>query len=217
MSDLHNIALSPNQTILLNAAILILIATALYRAERKLDGNEPWIMLSILAIFAIAGRILLDPLPNIQPVTVVVLLAGIYYGAPRAFALAGIVALATNFLVLGHGPWTLFQVVGWGSIGVAGALLSDRLLIDGKLNLNRLAVFAAVSGFVFNWIVSLSILMKTDPSMLIPYVLSGLTFDMFHAAGNILFVAWMAEPLGEMMLRHQTSPNQKAVSEVVTN
>ncbi len=217
MSDLHNIALSPNQTILLNAAILILIATALYRAERKLDGNEPWIMLSILAIFAIAGRILLDPLPNIQPVTVVVLLAGIYYGAPRAFALAGIVALATNFLVLGHGPWTLFQVVGWGSIGVAGALLSDRLLIDGKLNLNRLAVFAAVSGFVFNWIVSLSILMKTDPSMLIPYVLSGLTFDMFHAAGNLLFVAWMAEPLGEMMLRHQTSPNQKAVSEVVTN
>lgn len=217
MSDLHNIALSPNQTILLNAAILILIATALYRAERKLDGSDPWIMLSILAIFAIAGRILLDPLPNIQPVTVVVLLTGIYYGAPRAFAVAGIVALATNFLVLGHGPWTLFQVVGWGSIGVAGALLSDRLLIDGKLNLNRLAVFAAVSGFVFNWIVSLSILMKTDPSMLIPYVLSGLTFDMFHAAGNILFVAWMAEPLGEMMLRHQTSPNQKAVSEVVTN
>ncbi len=217
MSDLHNIALTPNQTILLNTVILILIATALYRAERKLDGSDPWIMLSILAIFAIAGRILLDPLPNIQPVTVVVLLTGIYYGAPRAFALAGIVALATNFLVLGHGPWTLFQVVGWGSIGVAGALLSDRLLIDGKLNLNRLAVFAAVSGFVFNWIVSLSILMKTDPSMLIPYVLSGLTFDMFHAAGNILFVAWMAEPLGEMMLRHQTSPNQKAVSEVVTN
>lgn len=217
MSDLHNIALTPNQTILLNTVILILIATALYRAERKLDGSDPWIMLSILAIFAIAGRILLDPLPNIQPVTVVVLLTGIYYGAPRAFAVAGIVALATNFLVLGHGPWTLFQVVGWGSIGVAGALLSDRLLIDGKLNLNRLAVFAAVSGFVFNWIVSLSILMKTDPSMLIPYVLSGLTFDMFHAAGNILFVAWMAEPLGEMMLRHQTSPNQKAVSEVVTN
>ncbi len=217
MSDLHNIALTPNQTILLNTVILILIATALYRAERKLDGSDPWIMLSILAIFAIAGRILLDPLPNIQPVTVVVLLTGIYYGGPRAFALAGIVALATNFLVLGHGPWTLFQVVGWGSIGVAGALLSDRLLIDGKLNLNRLAVFAAVSGFVFNWIVSLSILMKTDPSMLIPYVLSGLTFDMYHAAGNILFVAWMAEPLGEMMLRHQTSPNQKAVSEVVTN
>ena len=217
MSDLHNIALTPNQTILLNTVILILIATALYRAERKLDGSDPWIMLSILAIFAIAGRILLDPLPNIQPVTVVVLLTGIYYGAPRAFAVAGIVALATNFLVLGHGPWTLFQVVGWGSIGVAGALLSDRLLIDGKLNLNRLAVFAAVSGFVFNWIVSLSILMKTDPSMLIPYVLSGLTFDMFHAAGNLLFVAWMAEPLGEMMLRHQTSPNQKAVSEVVTN
>ena len=127
MSDLHYIALTPNQTILLNTVILILIATALYRAERKLDGSDPWIMLSILAIFAIAGRILLDPLPNIQPVTVVVLLTGIYYGGPRAFALAGIVALATNFLVLGHGPWTLFQVVGWGSIGVAGALLSDQI------------------------------------------------------------------------------------------
>ncbi|MBT6933450.1 MAG: hypothetical protein HN983_00295, partial [Euryarchaeota archaeon] len=89
MFDAHNIALSTAETLLLNAAILGIIIFALLKAERKLDESSSWIMLGVLAIFAIAGRILFEPLPNIQPVTVIVLLTGIYFGAPRAFALAG--------------------------------------------------------------------------------------------------------------------------------
>lgn len=182
-----------------------------------MDDGSHWMMLGILAIFGVSGRILLEPLPNIQPVTVIVLLAGIYYGAPRAFALAGIIALASNILVMGHGPWTLFQVIGWGSVGLAGALLADWLLIDSKLNLNRVAVIAIAAGFAFDWIVSLSILLKTDPSMLAPFLLNGLVFDLYHAAGNLAFVAWMAIPIGEILARHRAVPSAEAVSEVVTN
>ena len=117
MYDFHNIALAPAESLLLNAAILSVIVFALLKAERRLDEGSGWIMLALLAVFAFAGRILFEPLPNIQPVTLIVLLAGIYLGSPRAFALAGVVALSTNVLVLGHGPWTLFQVIGWGAVG----------------------------------------------------------------------------------------------------
>ena len=113
MYDFHNIALTPTQAFLLNVGIISVIVLALLRSERKLDDSNPLAMLAILAIFGIAGRVLFEPLPNVQPVTVIVLLAGIYYGAPRALALAGIIALVSNVAVLGHGPWTLFQVVGW--------------------------------------------------------------------------------------------------------
>lgn len=217
MYDFHNIALTPTQAFLLNAGILSVIVLALLRSERKLDDSNPLAMLAILAIFGIGGRVLLEPLPNIQPVTVIVLLAGIYYGAPRALALAGIIALVSNVAVLGHGPWTLFQVVGWGTVGLAGALFADRLLKDGELQLHRVAALAMISGIAFNWIVSSSILLKTDVSMLAPYLLNGLLYDLYHAVGNLVFVAWLAAPLGEIMLRHRVKPSAEAVSEVVTN
>ena len=217
MYDFHNVALTPNQSLLLNITILSVIVFAVIRSERRMDDSNPLVMIAILAIFGIAGRILLDPLPNFQPVTVIVLLAGIYYGAPRAVALAGIIALTTNFVVLGHGPWTLFQVAGWGFVGILGAIFAEHLLKEGQLQLNKLAGLAVISAFAFDWIVSVSILLNTDASMLAPYLINGLLFDLYHAVGNLVFVAWLANPLGEIMLRHRVEPSSQAVSEVVTN
>lgn len=217
MYDFHNVALTPNQSLLLNITILSVIVFAVIRSERRMDDSNPLAMIAILAIFGIAGRILLDPMPNFQPVTVIVLLAGIYYGAPRAVALAGIIALTTNFVVLGHGPWTLFQVAGWGFVGTLGAIFAEHLLKEGELQLNKLAGLAVISAFAFDWIVSVSILINTDVSMLAPYLINGLLFDLYHAVGNLVFVAWLANPLGEIMLRHRVEPSSQAVSEVVTN
>ncbi len=205
MYDFHNVALSPNQSFFLNIAILSIIVLSLIRSERSLRDQSQWGMLALLAVFGVSGRILLDPIPNVQPVTVLVLLTGAYYGAPRAIALAATVALASNVLLLGHGPWTLFQAIGWGAIGLAGSLLANRILMRGRVRIGLLAVIAAVSGLAFNWFVSLSILFEAGSSMLVPYLLNGLVFDLYHVAGNVLFVAWMASPLGEMMSRHRPS------------
>ena len=217
MYDFHNVALTPNQSLLLNITILSVIVFAVIRSERRMDDSNPLAMIAILAIFGIAGRILLDPLPNFQPVTVIVFLAGIYYGAPRAVALAGIIALTTNFVVLGHGPWTLFQVAGWGFVGTLGAIFAEHLLKEGELQLNKLAGLAVISAFAFDWIVSVSILINTDVSMLAPYLINGLLFDLYHAVGNLVFVAWLANPLGEIMLRHRVEPSSQAVRKVATN
>tara|TARA_B100000029_G_scaffold492488_2_gene553832 strand:+ start:2351 stop:3004 length:654 start_codon:yes stop_codon:yes gene_type:complete len=215
--DFHNSALTPTQAIILNAAILSIIVVSLVRSERLLSNQSQWTMMALLVVFGVSGRILMEPLPNIQPVTVLVIMAGAYYGAHRAFALAATIALASNILFLGHGPWTIFQAVGWGALGVLGASMSDRLIVDRELRVNLLAVVAAASGFFFNWIVSLSILLTTDPSMLMAYLLNGLVFDLYHAAGNVAFVAWMSVPLGDMMLRHRKDPTRKSVRDFVPN
>lgn len=217
MYDFHNAALSPIQSLLINIAILSIIVVSLIRGERSLRDQSQWGMLFLLAVFGVSGRILLDPIPNVQPVTVLVLLAGAYFGAPRAIALAATIALASNVLLLGHGPWTLFQAIGWGGVGLLGALFANRIVVDGDVRIGLLAVIAAISGLAFNWFVSLSILLEVGPSMLIPYLLNGLVFDLYHVAGNVLFVAWMASPLGDMMHRHRSSPSFKSVIDRVPN
>jgi len=215
--DFHNVALSPTQSLFLNIAVLSIIVISLIRSERSLRDQSQWGMLFLLAAFGVSGRILLDPIPNVQPVTVLVLLAGAYYGAPRAIALAAIVALASNVMYLGHGPWTIFQAIGWGAIGLAGALSANLIVVEGRVRIGHLAVIAALSGLAFNWFVSLSILLEVGSSMLVPYLLNGLVFDLYHMAGNVLFVAWMASPLGEMMSRHRSSPALESVREVASN
>ena len=217
MYDFHNVYLSPLQTLALNVAVLSIIVFSLIRSERSLRDQSQWGMLILLAIFGVSGRILMEPIPNVQPVTVLVILTGAYFGAPRAIALAAIVALASNVIFMGDGPWTIFQAIGWGAIGICGALLSDKLVVNEKLRLNRLALMAAASGIAFNWFVSLSILLDTGFSMLVPYLLNGLVFDLYHAFGNILFVAWMATPLGEIMSRHRSSQSLESVRDGVAN
>ena len=217
MYDFHNVALSPIQSLFLNIAVLSIIVLSLIRSERSLRDQSQWGMLFLLAAFGVSGRILLDPIPNVQPVTVLVLLAGAYYGAPRALALAAIVALASNVMYLGHGPWTIFQAIGWGAIGLVGALSANLIVVEGRVRIGHLAVIAALSGLAFNWFVSLSILLDVGSSMLVPYLLNGLVFDLYHMAGNVLFVAWMASPLGEMMSRHRSSPALESVREVASN
>ncbi len=217
MYDFHNFGLSPIQELALNILILSVIIMSILRGEKRIEDSSPHAILALLALFAISGRILLDPIPNVQPVTVIILLVGIFYGIPWALALSGIIALSTNLVFLGHGPWTLFQVAGWGLVGIIGATLSNRLVLDGRLSVSRLMGVSVVSAFVFDWIVSLSILLNHEPSMLLPYLANGIVFDLYHAVGNLIFVAWIATPLSEIMQRHRLKASYRAVREVAIN
>ena len=82
---------------------------------------------------------------------------------------------------------------------------------------NRLIVFSIFSAFIFDWIVSASILLNHDISAFYPYLINGLLFDVLHALGNAAFVMLLASPLCDLMSRHRTTNRGLAVSEVVTS
>ena len=214
--DAHAVAIGPHGMLAINIAMLSLIGWALWRAEQKMSSGSDLILLLLLGAFAVSGRVLLDPIPNVQPVTVIVLLAGIHFGAPRAIALAAAVALCSNVL-LGHGLWSLYQAVGWSAVGVAGAALSNRLYVDGRMAIGALAALAAVSAFAFDWIVSLSALHSLSSEVFLVYLMAGIPYDLLHAAGNVAFVAWLANPLSEIMTRHVALPAPMAVSDPVAS
>ena len=123
MIDAHAVNLGPYGLLLVNLTLLSMIGWALWKTERNLSSQSDMIVLFLLGVFAVSGRILLEPIPNVQPVTVIILMSGIYFGVTRSIILATSVALISN-LFLGHGLWTLYQAFGWSLVGVIGALLS---------------------------------------------------------------------------------------------
>ena len=204
MLDAHAIDLSPFESLVLNLSLLAVVAWSMWKAEKSLDSGNDLTILALITIFAITGRILLEPLPNVQPVTVVVLLVGIHYGATRSIGVATIIAISSN-LVMGHGLWTFYQALGWSLVGITGALLSQSLRADDKISVPRVAGVSFVAAFAFDWVVSLSVLHTLPLETLPLYILAGLPFDLVHGVGNVAFAAWLAEPISDIMSRHSTS------------
>ena len=214
--DAHAATLSPNEQFVLDLAIVTVAIASLIFADSKVKSKNPGLIFTIIIVLAVSGRLLLDPIPNVQPVTFLAIMIGIYFGISYSIAFATIVTLSSN-VMLEHGIWSNYQIIGWALIGILAALLRNQFIQNEKLNITNLAIFAVFSGFLFNWIVSLSILHNVETSFFFVYLLNGVPFDLLHAGGNVVFVAWLANPLSELMNRHTNLKNSEAVPEIASN
>ena len=88
--------------------------------ERSHPTARVLALIATLAALAALGRVAFAPLPNVKPTTDIVLLTGYVLGGAPGFAVGAVAALASN-VFFGQGPWTPWQMVGWGAAGLAGA------------------------------------------------------------------------------------------------
>ena len=80
-------------------------------------------LVATLAALAALGRVAFAPLPNVKPTTDIVLLTGYALGGAPGFVVGAVAALASN-VFFGQGPWTPWQMAGWGIAGLIGAGLA---------------------------------------------------------------------------------------------
>ena len=93
--------------------------------ERSRPPSQVVALVAALAALAIAGRIAFAAFPNVKPTTDIVIFAGYALGGAPGFAVGALAALVSN-LWFGQGPWTPWQMAGWGFCGVLGAALGAR-------------------------------------------------------------------------------------------
>ena len=91
--------------------------------ERSRPPSQVVALVAALAALAIAGRIAFAAFPNVKPTTDIVIFAGYALGAAPGFAVGALAALVSNFW-FGQGPWTPWQMAGWGLCGILGAALA---------------------------------------------------------------------------------------------
>lgn len=187
----HGLALGPTSSLVLDV-VLLGAATLLLLADRRLTVHHAVVVFAMVAAAA-AARVLMADLPNVQPVTAMVLLAGATMGARRGIAFAVLVTVLSN-AVLGDGIWTVFQAVGWSMVAVVGA--RAHLLVDGRLRLGRATVFVAILALPFGLVTNLSVLGGGLGLEALPALMwSGLPFDLSHALGNIVVMLWAGPTL----------------------
>ena len=172
--------------------------------ERSRPSARIVAAVAALAALGIAGRVALAPIPNLVATTDVALLAGYALGGGPGFAVGAISGLVSNFW-LGQGPWTPWQMAGWGLVGVGGAVLAR--LSGRRLGRLQLALWAAAAGLAYGALLDLSVMVSYGGEQSLDRYLAlsarGIPFNVIHAAGNFTLMLAAGPALIRMLDRYR--------------
>ncbi len=184
-------------------AIVLVVGFAWY--ERTRPSARVVALVAALAALAVAGRLVLAPIPNVVGTTDVALLTGYALGGAPGFAVGALAAPISN-IWLGQGPWTIWQMAGWGLAGLAGAGLA--VAFGRHLGRLALACACAAMALVYGALLDLSVMVTYGGEQSLDRYLAlsarGVPFNVAHALGNFA-IAFAAGPaLVAMIERYRT-------------
>ncbi|GGM22630.1 hypothetical protein GCM10011351_05550 [Paraliobacillus quinghaiensis] len=146
-------------------------------------------LIAMLAALSVVGRVSFQFLPNIQPVTTIIIISGFFLGIIPAILLAVLSTYLSN-LFLGMGIWTVWQIIAWALIGMGSGLLGK---FSVKYPTFLLTAFGLFAGFFYGAVFALTNYFISGKFL--GYYLAGLPFDFYHAIGNSFFVVLLYKPL----------------------
>ena len=108
------------------------------------EGRKPQarelVVIAILCAIAIAGRVVI-PIPNFKPTFAIIMLSGMAFGPEVGFMVGAIAAFGGNFFA-GQGPYTPWQMFGYGAGGMLAGFIYQKKLLPRK------PVVMAIFGFI---------------------------------------------------------------------
>jgi uncharacterized membrane protein len=182
--------------------------------ERARPPSQIVALVAALAAISVAGRVAFSPIPNVVPTTDITLLAGYALGPAPGFAVGALSGLVSNFW-LGQGPWTPWQMAGWGMTGLLGAGLAVATRhesgcadahprIMGRLGL---AAVCALAGFAYGALLDFSLMVTYGGDQSLDRFLAlsarGLPFNIAHAAGNAALALVAGPAMVRMLVRYR--------------
>ena len=169
------------------ALLALAIAAGFAWYERARPSAKLLALVATLAALAALGRVAFAPIPSVKPTTDIVLLAGYVLGGAPGFVVGAVGALASN-VFFGQGPFTPWQMAGWGAVGVFGALLAR--VFGRRLGRWPLAGACALAGLAYGSFLDLHLWVVYSSHTWAEYLLvagRGVPFNLAHAGGNVVF------------------------------
>jgi hypothetical protein len=183
------------------AIVLASLALAFWWYERSHPPAKLLAVVATLAAIAALGRDAFVAVPDVKPITAIVLVSGVAFGAGPGFAVGAISGFASNFL-LGQGPWTPWQMLGWGLVGLIGGGLGS--LTSRRMSPLAIALACAVSAEAFNLVVDLYTWTSAGQQTLRAFGLvlaSAVVFDATHVVASFAFGLAFGPALLRMLTR----------------
>ncbi|MCQ2416481.1 MAG: ECF transporter S component [Oscillospiraceae bacterium] len=188
------------QNYALNSLLIVICALVLFVAgfDRREIGTRRAVLVSVMTALSVIGRLF----PVMKPVSAITILSGMYLGAESGFLVGALSAVLSDFF-MGQGPWTPFQMLSWGLIGL-GAGWCAPLLCRRKWTL---LVYGALSGAAFSMLMDIWTTIWTygrfSAAAYLTAIVSAVPFTLQYAVSNVIFLWGLGKPMGDKFKRIQ--------------
>ena len=178
--------------------LIALLSFVLFAAgfEKKKTGSRRLILVSIMVALSVAGRFI----PVFKPVTALTILTGAYLGGEAGFLTGSLTAVLSNFY-FGQGPWTSFQMMSLGLIGLFAGFLSRPLIRSRTL----LILYGALAGVLYSFIMDIWTVIwygsGFDTALYLTSLVSAVPYTVSYVISNTVFLFVFARPFGEKLSR----------------
>lgn len=164
--------------------------------DRKNVGSRRMVIAAVMIALSSMGRLI----PFFKPITAITVITAVYLGGESGFLVGSLSALLSNFY-FGQGPWTPFQMLAWGLIGLFAGILSKPL---GKSKV-LLLLYGIFSGIAYSLVMDIWTVLwyndRFDPKLYLAAVTTSLGHTLLYALSNFIFLWFMAKPFGEKLNR----------------
>lgn len=164
--------------------------------EKKQTGARRMVIVAVMTALSVVGRFI----PFFKPITAITVITGAYLGGEAGFLVGSLSALISNFY-FGQGPWTAFQMLSWGLVGLFAGFLGKALRGHKSL----LIAYGVLSGITFSLTMDVwSVIWYNgafSPELFIAAIVTALPFTAIYSLSNFVFLFLMAKPFGEKLER----------------
>ncbi len=164
--------------------------------EKKVTGTRRMVLVAVMTALSVLGRFI----PFFKPITAITVITAMYLGGEAGFLVGSLSALLSNFY-FGQGPFTAFQMLAWGLIGLIAGLMAEKL----KKSRAFLLVYGVLSGILFSLIMDVwTVLWYSagfDIDLYIASVINAIPHTILYAVSNFIFLYLLAKPFGEKLTR----------------
>ena len=164
--------------------------------EKKKTGTRRMVIASVMIALCVFGRFI----PVFKPITALTIITGMYLGGETGFLVGSMSAVISNIFV-GQGPWTAFQMLAWGIIGLIAGMLANPL----KKHRALLLTYGVVSGIAYSFIMDIWTTLwyssGFDTSVYLSALVTAIPYTVSYAVSNFIFLFFLAKPFGEKLER----------------
>ncbi len=151
--------------------------------EKRKIGSRRLVLVGIFTALSVLGRFI----PVIKPVPALTIISGIFLGPEAGFLTGSMTAVLSNFF-FGQGPWTPFQMLGWGLIGLFAGLLSRPL----KKHTFSRVLFALLSGLLYSFLMDIWTVLWAyrdfSADVYVAALISAIPYTLSYCISNALFM-----------------------------
>ena len=179
------------------AIILLSIIPFIVMFEGRKPQARELVTIAVLCTIGVIGKIAFYMIPQFKPTVAIIIISAMALGSQRGFLIGVITAFVSN-IFLGQGPWTPWQMFACGLIGFISGFMYK------KEALPKTTVPICIFGFLITLLIyggimnPAALIMANDTiymSTLAAYYISGIPYDIIHAASTVIFLIVLAKPM----------------------